>query len=353
MKHILFTGGGSSGHVTPNLALIPSLQQQGFAISYIGEKDSIEQGIIEGEKIDFYPIQAGKLRRYFSLKNFTDIFRILTGTFQAFSHLGRLRPQVVFSKGGFVSCPVVWAAWLRRIPIIIHESDMTPGLANRLAAPFAKRICLTFPESGKHFKSSKSLMSGLPIRDFITTGDKTKGREICGFEEQKPVLMIMGGSLGATAINSCIRESLEDLSKNFQIIHICGKGKLDPALVGKKGYQQFEYVDKELPHLFALADYMISRAGATSIFEIKLLKKPNLLIPLSKEASRGDQILNANSFQEQGFSMVLQEAQLNTESLGKALTALQATADDLISSMEDPGKDSAVQVICDEIARWT
>jgi len=315
LKSIILTGGGTSGHVTPNIALLPKLKELGYKIYYIGSMNGIEKQLIEKEGIPYYPINAGKLRRYIDAKNFTDLFRVIDGFRQALSIIKKLKPDVVFSKGGFVSCPVVWAAWIRRVPVVIHESDMTPGLTNRLSMPFASKVCYTFPESEKNIPKGKGALTGIPIRESILHGDKDIGRNICGFTDKKPVLMVIGGSQGSENINKAIRNSLNALLKDFQICHICGKGNVKHDFDNIIGYKQFEYVDKEQPHIFALADIVVSRAGATTLFEILALKKPNLLIPLSRNASRGDQILNAESFQKQGFSYVLMEKSLSGETL--------------------------------------
>lgn len=315
MKHIVMTGGGSSGHVTPNIALFPYLKEAGYRISYIGTESGIEKDLIKREKIDYYSIKAGKLRRYISLKNITDFFDISAGLLKAASILKKIKPEIIFSKGGFVSCPVVWAGWLCRIPVIIHESDMTPGLSNRLCFSFARKICYTFPETLKYLPSDKAVLTGIPIRGSLHKGSAEKGLELCNFTKEKPVILIVGGSLGAEIINSTIRKVLNTLLKDFQIIHICGKGNVDRKYDGLKGYIQFEYVNEEQSHLYAAADLFVCRAGATTLFEAILLGKPNLLIPLSKAASRGDQILNALSFEKQGYSRVLQEEELSGQSL--------------------------------------
>ena len=345
MRTIVLTGGGSSGHVTPNIALLPALKQAGYIIHYIGSRDGIEKQLIEKEKITYHAISTGKLRRYFDLKNFTDAFRVVGGLRQAYSLLGILKPSVVFSKGGFVSCPVVWAAWLRRIPVVIHESDMTPGLTNKLSIPFAKTVCYTFPESKPHIPAKKGIRTGIPIREELMTGDRLKGKSICGFNNEKPVVMVIGGSQGSEKINGVIRATLKDLLNYFNVCHICGKGNIQQELENKKGYKQFEYISEEQKHIFALADLVISRAGATVLFELLALKKPNLLIPLTKQASRGDQILNAASFEKQGFSIVLDEEKLNAESLIESIHDLHSSAGKFVKAMADNQYDSGVAAV--------
>ncbi|MDF2661264.1 MAG: UDP-diphospho-muramoylpentapeptide beta-N-acetylglucosaminyltransferase [Paenibacillus sp.] len=346
MKSIVFTGGGSAGHVTPNLALISRLRESGWNVNYIGSADGIEKTIIEEARIPFHPISSGKLRRYFDLKNFKDPFKVIKGVFDAYRTIRKLKPDVVFSKGGFVSVPVVVAGWMNRIPVIIHESDMTPGLANKLSVPFASHICVTFPETLRHMPGGKAECTGLPIRDEVKRGSKAKGLSLCDFHSRKPVLFIMGGSLGARAINEAVRSGLSRLLETFQIVHLCGKGHADPQLNGVRGYRQFEYVTTELPDLLAMADVVVSRSGSTSIFEFLSLRKPMLLIPLSKNASRGDQILNAESFRSQGFSEVLEEEQLTSDTLQDGLLCLYEQRETYINRMNAySNQDSVLQII--------
>lgn len=334
MKKIVLTGGGTAGHVTPNIALLPHLKKAGFSVSYIGSYDGIEKRLIADFDIPYYGIATGKLRRYFDWKNFTDPFRIIKGFAEAKSILKKLQPDVVFSKGGFVSVPVVRAAASLGIPCIIHESDMTPGLANKLCIPVAKKVCCNFPETYRLLPEDKAVLTGSPIREELSAGSREKGLELCGFHNMKPVILVIGGSLGASNVNLYIRKALPALLETYQVVHICGKEKMDNLLLNTPGYKQFEYVKEELKDLFAMADIVISRAGANAICELLALKKPNLLIPLSANASRGDQILNANSFQSQGFSMVLEEEHLTEESLIQAVNTLFAQKEQYKQAME-------------------
>lgn len=345
MKHIVLTGGGTAGHVTPNIALIPRLKELGYQISYIGSYDGIEKKLIEELGIPYYGISSGKLRRYFDLKNFSDPFRVLKGFHQARKLLKELKPDVIFSKGGFVTVPVVIAAKKCRIPAIIHESDMTPGLANKLCLSSAAKICCNFPETVSSLPKDKAVLTGTPIRRELMDGDKETAREFCGFTDEKPVLMVIGGSLGAASVNENIRKILPELLKDFQVIHLCGKGKTDESLKSTEGYVQFEYIKDELPDLFALADIVISRAGANAICELNALKKPNLLIPLSANASRGDQILNARSFERQGFSMVMEEEEITAQSLLDAVHKLYANRKTYISAMSANKHMDSIQQI--------
>lgn len=318
-KRIVLTGGGTAGHVTPNMALIPELQKQGYDIHYIGSYNGIESQLISDLGIPYYGISSGKLRRYIDIKNLSDPFKVVKGLGQARHLLGKIKPDVVFSKGGFVAVPVVLAAKSRGIPCVIHESDMTPGLANKICIPCAHRVCTNFPETMKHLPANKAVLTGSPIRQELFQGDKAKGLAFCKFQSNKPVILIIGGSLGAAAVNDAVRAILPKLLEKFQIIHLCGKGKVDDSLQGTTGYVQYEYIKEELSDLMAAADIMISRAGANAICEILALRKPNILIPLSAEASRGDQILNAASFEKSGYSIVIQENEISDEKLYNAV----------------------------------
>jgi UDP-N-acetylglucosamine--N-acetylmuramyl-(pentapeptide) pyrophosphoryl-undecaprenol N-acetylglucosamine transferase len=344
VKKIILTGGGTAGHVTPHLAILPMLMERGWDISYIGSFDGIERSLIEPMGIPYYPIETGKLRRYFDIKNFTDPFRVIKGTFQAMKAFQKLKPNVVFSKGGFVSLPVTVAAKSKGVPVILHESDYTPGLANRLAMPFAAVVCSSFPETQNYIKKGKVIYTGNPIREELLKGDKEKGKRICGFDNNKETVLVIGGSFGAENINRRIREVLKDLTDKFNVIHICGKGNVHGELT-EEGYRQFDYVKEELPHLFALADYIVSRSGANTIFEILALKKPNILIPLSK-GSRGDQILNAKSFKNQGFSMVIPDDELTGLKLFGKLQELKHKKTTIIHQMENAKiKDSKLEIL--------
>lgn len=345
MKKIILTGGGTAGHVTPNLALLPSLREAGYDIRYIGSYTGIERRLVEGANIPYDAISSGKLRRYFDLKNFSDPFRVIKGYAQARSLLKQHRPDVIFSKGGFVAVPVVLAAKHCKIPVIIHESDMTPGLANKICIPSAAKICCNFPETLKYLPEDKAVLTGSPIRAELLQGDRLSGLSYAHLSADRPVLMIIGGSLGAVAVNNAVRRILPRLLKQFQIIHICGKGNLDDTLLNTEGYVQFEYVDAPLKHLFAAADVVISRAGANAICELLALRKPNLLIPLSAAASRGDQILNARSFAQQGYSKVLDEEAITDDSLYNSLMELYNDRQTYVQAMEKSQLNNAVETI--------
>lgn len=345
MKKIILTGGGTAGHVTPNLALLPSLRKEEFEIHYIGSYNGIERRLIEDAGIPYDGISSGKLRRYFDIKNFSDPLRVLKGYGQAKRLMKQYRPDIVFSKGGFVSVPVVLAAKHYKIPVIIHESDMTPGLANKICIPAAKKVCCNFPETLNYLPKDKAVLSGSPIREELLTGDRLSGLQYAGLSANRPVILVIGGSLGSVTVNHAVRSILPTLLSQFQVIHICGKGNLDESLIGTSGYVQYEYVDKPLRHLFAAADLIISRAGANSICEILALRKPNILIPLSAAASRGDQILNANSFAKQGFSTVLEEEVLTSDTLYQAVSDTYKKRTAFIEAMEKSTLNNAVETI--------
>lgn len=353
MKKIILTGGGTAGHVTPNLALLPSLKEAGYSIRYIGSYKGIERNLIEAAQIPYDGISSGKLRRYFDVKNFSDPFRVLKGYQEALKILKKHKPDVVFSKGGFVAVPVVLAAKHYKIPTIIHESDMTPGLANKICIPYAKNVCCNFPETLKYLPESKAVLTGSPIRKELLSGDRLSGLQYTGLSTKLPVLLIIGGSLGSITVNASIRAILPKLLEQFQVIHLCGKGNLDESLIGTYGYVQYEYVDAPLKHLFAAADLVISRAGANSICELLALKKPNILIPLSAAASRGDQILNADSFSSQGFSTVIKEEELSESTLYDAINNTFKNRNSFISKMSESPLNNAVDKIMSLIEACT
>ena len=346
MKKIVLTGGGTAGHVTPNIALLPSLKEAGYEVAYIGSYEGIEKKLIKDFDIPYYGIATGKLRRYFDLKNFSDPFRIIKGYAEAKKILKEMKPDVVFSKGGFVAVPVVRAAADLKIPCVIHESDMTPGLANKLCIGPAKKICCNFPETLRNVPADKAVLTGSPIRSELTKGNKIAALEMCGFSANKPVVMVIGGSLGASSVNEVVREALPKLLEDFQVVHLCGKDKVDNLRLNVPGYKQFEYVKAELKDLFAMADVVVSRAGANAICELLALKKPNILIPLSA-GSRGDQILNAASFEEQGFSIVIKEDLLDCDYLVDKIQELYLNRNQYVENMNNSGQLNPIPKIMD------
>ena len=314
VKKIVLTGGGTAGHVTPNIALLPELKKQGYDVHYIGSYEGIERTLIKEQGIPYYGISSGKLRRYIDVKNLSDPFKVVKGLGQAIRLLGRIKPDVVFSKGGFVSVPVVLAAKFRHIPCVIHESDMTPGLANKICIPCAHRVCTNFPETMKHIPAEKAVLTGSPIRQELFKGSREKGLAFCGFDDTKPVLLIMGGSLGAVAVNDAVRGILPELLQKFHVIHLCGKGKLDDSLNDTKGYAQYEYIGPDL-------------------------------IPLSAEASRGDQILNAASFEKSGYSVVIQEKDVTNELLLKTVNDVYTNREQYIHAMDKSQLNNSIEKI--------
>ena len=350
MKKIVFTGGGSAGHVTPNLALMDVFLKENWEIHYIGTKDGIEKELISKIKeIKYHEISAGKLRRYISKENLKDPFKVLKGVLEAKKIIRDLKPDVIFSKGGFVSVPVVMGAWFNRIPAVIHECDYTPGLANKIAIPFAKKICVTFPDTLKYIKGKKGVFTGTPIRKELFLGKKEEGLKICGFNSNKPIIMVVGGSLGAGSVNVAIRNIVKQLTTKYQIIHLCGRDKIDKNLDKVDGYKQYEYLNEELPHVLSAADLVISRAGANSIFELLSLNKPNILIPLPLSSSRGDQILNAKYFETQGFSKVLMQEEVNDSTLLESINYVYDNREGFIENMKKGSSKNSVKEIVDII----
>ncbi|MCH5251562.1 MAG: undecaprenyldiphospho-muramoylpentapeptide beta-N-acetylglucosaminyltransferase [Lachnospiraceae bacterium] len=349
MKRIILTGGGTAGHVTPNIALIPELQKRDYEIHYIGSKTGIEKELISNFDIPYYGISSGKLRRYFDVKNFTDPVRILKGYAEADKLMKKIKPDVVFSKGGFVTVPVVKAAKRRHVPCVLHESDISPGLANRLCISSAAAICANFPETLENLPKEKAYLTGSPIRGELFSGNRLKGLDFCGFTANRPVILVIGGSLGSVRVNEAVREILPELLERYQIIHLCGKDKVEESLKGTEGYVQYEYIQKELCDLLDAADIVISRAGANAICELLALHKPNILIPLSLEASRGDQILNAASFEKQGFSYVIREEELTSEKLLEAVRQVDEKKQEYQAAMSASDQQNAVIKVADII----
>ncbi|MFD6507845.1 undecaprenyldiphospho-muramoylpentapeptide beta-N-acetylglucosaminyltransferase [Bacillus sp. NPDC060175] len=329
-KTILFTGGGTAGHVMINIVLIPKFIEKGWRVEYTGSQNGIEKLLVQNVK--YNSISTGKLRRYWDWENFKDPFKIIQGCLQSYKLIKKMKPDVIFSAGGFVSVPVVIGAWLNRVPIIIREPDSTLGLANKIALPFSKKLCTTFPQTGGNVSNEKKVYVGPIVREEIERGNVLRGRGYCKFQQNKPVLLIMGGSQGAKWINDMVRKSLDTLILNFNIVHMCGKGKVDSA-IGMEGYMQFEYIGEELPHILNIASVVVSRAGSTAISELLFLKKPMLLIPLTNGSSRGDQVLNADHFSRQGYAEVLLQDRVNTSTFTHAVNQLYANKEKYVQNM--------------------
>ncbi len=349
MKRIILTGGGTAGHVTPNLALIPRLLEDGWDVHYVGEANSVEQRLTANiPGVTYHAVSCGKLRRYFDVKNFSDPFKVIRGVDQARRLVHKLKPNVVFSKGGFVSVPVVYGAKLNHVPIVCHESDMTPGLANKLTAPFATVMCCTFPEAAK-LAGPKGLYTGTPIRPEILKGDRAQGLKRFGFKDGIPVIMITGGSSGAVAINEAVRGALPKLTECFQVLHLCGPGNFNASLEGTRRYTQCEYLDAEMADAYACADMLISRAGSNTLCEIVALRKPALLIPYPKGASRGDQIINAQSFVDRGLAYQLLQENMTPDSLYEAVVKVYANRGALYEAMDHEPAGNGLENVLREI----
>ncbi|MBS4172702.1 undecaprenyldiphospho-muramoylpentapeptide beta-N-acetylglucosaminyltransferase [Bacillus sp. FJAT-49736] len=350
-KTIVFTGGGSAGHVTPNIALINEIRPE-WDIYYIGSKKGIEKELIQKINVPYYGISSGKLRRYIDVENVKDVFRVMKGCVEARKILKKIKPNLVFSKGGFVSVPVILAAKSLKIPVFIHESDITPGLANKISQRFSTKIYTSFEETIKFFPKQKTTAIGSPIRKEILKGSAENGRSLLGFNKETPILTIMGGSLGAKKINEAVRSSLKELTVNYQIVHLCGKNNVDKSFSNISGYKQFEYVHEELSDILQATDLVITRGGSNAIFEFLALKIPMLIIPLSLKQSRGDQILNAKAFEEKGYSLTLQEDELNEETLVKSINKLNSNKVVYKNNMKESSSGEALQILVEEMNQF-
>lgn len=348
MYKIALTGGGTAGHVTPNIALIPELKKRNFDIIYIGMKDGVEKEICERHSIIFYGVTCDKLRRYLDIKNLKMPINVIKGIIEAKQILKREKVDIIFSKGGFVGLPVVIAAKSLGIPVVSHESDLTLGLANKLSVPFANVICTNFEETAKTIKNNKGIYTGCPIRNELFNGNAEKGKNFLGFKNDKPILFVIGGSLGSVKVNNIIRENLDEILKTFNVAHGCGKGKMDPSIKNIDGYKQYELIKDELADVYAAADVVVSRAGANVIFELMALNKVNLLIPLGLNASRGDQILNAKLFKKKQWSEIMLEDEYDKDKtlFIKRLNTLWENKDKYLENL----KRANLGNVCEQIA---
>ncbi|MGJ5713985.1 undecaprenyldiphospho-muramoylpentapeptide beta-N-acetylglucosaminyltransferase [Staphylococcus equorum] len=336
MTKIAFTGGGTVGHVSVNLSLIPTALEEGYEAFYIGSKKGIEREMIESQlpEIKYHSISSGKLRRYISWDNIKDVFKVLKGILDARKVLKKEKPDLLFSKGGFVSVPVVMAAKSLKIPTIIHESDLTPGLANKISLKFAKKIYTTFEDTLQYLPKDKADFVGATVREDLKTGDKNRGYQLTKFTKNKKVLLVMGGSLGSKKLNEIIRQNLDALNENYQVVHLTGKGLLEKQYSNKEGYTQFEFVKDDLTDLLAITDTVISRAGSNAIYEFLALRIPMLLIPLGLDQSRGDQIDNAKNFESKGFGKTLPEDTLTETHLITQLSEIEANRESIVKQMQ-------------------
>ena len=341
MAKIILTGGGTAGHVTPHLAILPYLKNDFNSIYYIGSENGIEKDIITQANIPYYSVPCAKLNRSFCLNNFKLPLKLIAGYKKAGKILDNLKPDIIFSKGGYVSVPTILAAKKRKIPIIAHESDYTIGLANKLTAKYCKKVLTSFKETAQTLKNGEYV--GPPIRKKLLTANTKDAINHFGFLGDKPILLITGGSQGATAINNAVRNSLNDLLPKFDILHICGKGNLDKN-INRKGYFQTEYLSN-IELAFNICSVCISRAGSNTVFELLALKIPSILIPLPKGNSRGDQVLNAEYFQRLGLVSVLPQNVLTKDSLVYAVNYTYANRHNLKRNLEKANiTDSSRQI---------
>ena len=351
---VVLTGGGTAGHVTPNLALLPVLRERGWEVVYVGSRDGIERRLATEAGLAYRGVHSGKLRRYASWENLVDPFRIALGVVEAFFVLRRIRPHAVFSKGGFVAVPVVVGAWLNRVPVVAHESDRTPGLANRLCFPLASRIGLSFAETAELVDAAKAVHTGAPVRPALLAGDRSRGQAAFGLDPARRTVFVFGGSQGAVAVNDLVRGGLDDWPTDWQALHVCGPGHLDASLEGRPGYRQFEYLDAEFADALACADVVVSRGGANSLAELMALRKPAVVIPLPTSASRGDQIENARLFAERGYGIDAPQEGLDPLLLIDRVREALQKAPDLVAAMErDQAADPAARIVdlIEEVAR--
>ena len=346
---VVFTGGGSAGHVLPAVPVMRALRTRGAELAYIGSAGGAEADYLAGEEVAYYGVASGKLRRYFSWRNATDAFAVLRGLWQSHRLLGRLRPDVIFSKGGFVSFPVVLAGWLRRIPVLAHESDFSPGLANRLAMPFLSVLGTSFPMERPRRLRGELIHCGSPVRPELLAGDPARGRERAGASANVPLVLATGGSLGAEALNAVVCRAAPQLVEWCHLVHICGPGKARP--LDLPNYRAFEFVDEGWGDLLAAADAVVSRAGANALFELLTLGKPNLLVPLPRAASRGDQIENAAYAERAGYSWVIAEEDLDAVRLVEAVQGLLAERDQWTKRLRSFQAPPAVDLLADAISR--
>lgn len=351
MKKIVLTGGGTTGHVSVNLALIPRLLQDGWEIYYIASENGIERELVKDLDLTYIPISTGKLRRYLSFENVKDVFRVIKGIFQSIHRIRKIKPDICFSKGGFVSVPVVIGSFFNRVPVICHESDLTPGLANKLSQPFSKMVMVTFPDTVKYIKNDKGYYIGPVIRDDLKNGNKNRAKEFFGIKNDRPTILVMGGSLGAQGLNNSIVNNLDLLLRKYNVIHGVGKGNLRED-INKEGYYQIEYIREELKDVLDLADVVVSRSGSNAIFEFLYYKIPMLLIPLPMTASRGDQIENAQSFEENGYGKMIQQEDLNEKNLLETIDYLYENRYIYKENMSSFVFNDAVDLIYDKIKEY-
>lgn len=338
MATIVLTGGGTAGHCIPHIAILPYIKNNFDEIYYIGSEDGIEKNIITNAKIPYFAIPCAKFNRSITAKNLIMPIKVASGIIRAGKILDKLKPDVVFSKGGYVSVPTVIAAKKRKIPVIAHESDLTMGLANKITSKYCKKILTSFPETAKTVKNGEYV--GSPIRKSIYSANKAEALKVFGFSGNKPIILITGGSQGSQTINKAVRDALPELLPKFDIIHICGKNNLVDSLTAK-GYYQVEFLNK-IENAFSCASVCVTRAGSNTLFELLSLKIPCVLIPLPKGNSRGDQVLNAAYFQKKGLVSVLPQENLTSDSLAFTINSIHANRVNISSNFEKyPVKDAS------------
>ena len=350
LKKAAFAGGGTAGHVLPAVPVMRALRERGVEIAYMGSAGGLEKRYLQDlEGIRFFGIASGKLRRYWSWRNLTDVIGVLRGIWQSFWLLGRIRPDVIFSKGGHLSFPVVLAGWLRRIPIVAHESDFSPGLANRLAMPLLDVLCTSFPIERPRRLRGELAYTGSPVRPELLAGSAARGRSLLRAPAGRPVVLVTGGSLGADALNAVIAAAAPELVATCCLAHVCGPGKLSG--LDLDGYRQFEFVGEDWGDLLAAADLVVSRAGANTLFELLTLGKPNLLVPLPARASRGDQIENAAFAAGAGFSRVILQEHLDAGALVGAVNDMLAERERWLEQLARFEVPQTVQLLVELLQR--
>ena len=349
MATIILTGGGTAGHCIPNLTLLPYLKKYFDKIYYIGSENGIEREIIENANIPYYYVSCAKLDRSKKLKNLTIPIKVIKGISQAKKLINELKPDVIFSKGGYVSVPTVIAGKKLNIPIILHESDYTIGLANKICARYSEKVLTAFPETSGHIKNGQFI--GMPLRDLTPKISENEILKKYNFSGQKPILLVIGGSQGAKAINLALRKSLPNILAKFDVLHVCGKGNVDNS-IQYNGYTQKEYI-LDIQEAYSIASVCITRAGATSLFELMSIKMPCVVIPLPKGASRGDQILNANYFEKLNLITVLNQDKLTENTLVNAINSVYNNRYNLFNEFKKHNivnkSEEIVKVVCNYI----
>ena len=349
MKHqesrghtFVFAGGGTGGHIYPGLAVCDELRSlshknnQTIKIIWLGNSSGMDKDLVEksGSVDEFIGIPSGKLRRYFSFKNFTDFFKIFAGLVKSFFVLLKVKPVVLFSKGGFVSVPPCMAAKCLKIPVFTHECDFTPGLATRLNSRFATKILVSYEETKKFLgaeKAKKAVVTGNPVRPVFYETNPENGKKFLfenrsDYNPEKPILLVLGGSLGAHQINELVAENLDWLTERFNVVHQCGAKDADAMPKHHEGYFLHPFIYKEMSDVISCADSILSRAGANSIWEASVLGKPMVLIPLCGSGTRGDQVDNAKFFEEKGAALVLLGEDADSAHLQDALLKMSDSA---------------------------